>query len=170
MEGSDAERFAQSWEEVVAAWKRHDDAATLLALQNWIEIWDVCFWKGDFSSFPTAYHSNVLIANNTRLQGLSPFRGGEGIDAFRRLREESSDVLSWFRFQIESIERSGDRVAALGTMRTRGRLSGLGIRVPFATIWTILDGKIARAEGFTSRRLALRTLRAGTLEPRRRDA
>jgi ketosteroid isomerase-like protein len=78
------------------------------------------------------------------------------------LREESSDVLSWFRFQIESIERSGDRVAALGTMRTRGRLSGLGIGVPFATIWTIIDGKIAHAEGFTSRRLALRTLRDAT--------
>ena len=158
----DAERFTQLWDEVVDAWEHHDDAATLLALRNWIEIWDTCFWQGDFSTFPTAYHSDVLIANNTRLQGLSLFRGGEGIDAFRRLREESSDVLSWFRFQIESIERSGDRVAALGTMRTRGRLSGVGIRVPFATIWTILDGKIARAEGFTSRRLALRTLRAGT--------
>jgi hypothetical protein len=33
--------------------------------------------------------------------------------------------------------------------------------VPFATIWTILDGKIAHAEGFTSRRVALRDLRAG---------
>ena len=116
---------------------------------------------GDFSTFPTAYHSDALIDNHTRLQGLSLFRGGEGIDAFRRLREESSDVLSWFRFQIESIERSGDRVAALGTMRTRGRLSSLGIRVPFATVWKITDGKIAHAEGFTSRRLALRSLRGG---------
>jgi hypothetical protein len=162
VERSDAGRFTQAWDEVVDAWNHHDDAATLLALQNWIEIWDVCFWQDDFSAFPTAYHSNVLIDNHTRLQRMSLFRGGEGIDAFRRLREESSDVLSWFRFQIKSIERSGDRVAALGTMRTRGRLSGLGIGVPFATIWTIIDGKIAHAEGFTSRRLALRTLRAGT--------
>ncbi len=162
VEESAAGRFTHAWDEVVDAWKHHDDTATLLALQNWIEIWDVCFWQGDFSTFPTAYHSNVLIDNHTRLQGLSLFRGGEGIDAFRRLREESSDVLSWFRFQIESIERSGDRVAALGTMRTRGRLSGLGIGVPFATIWTIMDGKIAQAEGFTSRRLALLTLRGAS--------
>jgi ketosteroid isomerase-like protein len=161
-EGSDAQRFTQLWAAVLDAWEHHDDTATLLAFQNWIEIWDVCFWKGDFSTFPKAYHSNVQINNHTRLKGLSLFRGGEGIDAFRRLREESSDVLSWFRFQIESVERSGDRVAALGTMRTRGRLSGLGIRVPFATIWTIRDGKITQAEGFTSRRVALRTLRAGT--------
>ena len=163
VKGDDAERFARLWDEVLDAWKRHDDAATLLALQNWIEIWDVCFWQGDFSTFPEAYHPNVVVDNHTRLQGLSLFRGGEGIDMFRRLREESSDVLSWFRFQIESIERSGDRLAALGTMRTRGRFSGLGIRVPFATIWTIKDGKIARAEGFTSRRLALRSLRAAGL-------
>ena len=162
VEASDAGRFTQAWDEVVGAWEHHDDTATLLALQNWIEIWDMCFWQGDFSTFPKAYHPNVVVENHTRLQGLSLFRGGVGIDAFRRLREESSDVLSWFRFQIESIERSGDRVAALGTMRTRGRLSGLGIGVPFATIWTIIDGKIAHAEGFTSRRLALRSLRAGT--------
>jgi ketosteroid isomerase-like protein len=162
VEGSDAGRFTQAWDEVVDAWERHDDAATLLALQNWIEIWDVCFWQGDLSTFPRAYHPNVVVENHTRLRGLSLFQGGEGIDAFRRLREESLDVLSWFRFQIASIERSGDRVAALGTMRTHGRLSGLGIGVPFATIWTIIDGKIAHAEGFTSRRLALRSLRAGT--------
>jgi ketosteroid isomerase-like protein len=150
------------WDEVVDAWNQHDDAATLIALQRWIEIWDVCFWQGDFSTFPNAYHADVVVDNHTRLRGLSLFRGGEGIEAFRRLREESSDVLSWFGFQIESIERSGDRVAALGTIRTRGRLSGVRLPVPFATVWTIVDGKIARAEGFTSRRLALRALRATT--------
>lgn len=161
VEGGDAGRFTQAWDEVVDAWEHHDDAATLLALQSWIAAWDVCFWQGDLSTFPNAYHPDVVVENHTRLQGLSLFQGGEGIDVFRRLREESSDVLSWFRFQIESIERSGDRVAALGTMRTRGRLSGLGLGVPFATIWTIIDGRIAHAAGFTSRRLALRSLRAG---------
>lgn len=159
--GGDAERFARAWRQVVDAWDRYDDAATLLALQCWIEVWDACFWQSDLSAFPTAYHSNVVVENHTRLRGLDIFRGGEGIEAFRRLREQSGDVLSWFRFQIESIDRSGDRVAALGTMRTRGRLSGIGFRLPFATMWTIKDGKISHAEGFTSRRAAIRALREG---------
>ncbi len=157
--GVEAVKFARGWDEVVGAWGRHDDAATLLALQRWIKAWDECFWLGEFSAFPAAYHEDVVIQNQTRLRGLSIFRGGEGIDAFRRLREESADVLSWFRFQIETIERAGDRVAALGTMRTRGRLSDIGFRLPFATIWTIADGKITQAEGFTSRRAAVRALR-----------
>ena len=155
----DAARFAQSWDQVVDAWDRHDDAATLLALQNWIEIWDVCFWRSDFSAFHNAYHDDVVVENHTRLRGLDVFRGGQGIEAFRHLREQSADVLKWFRFRIESIERSGDRVAALGTIRTRGRLSGIGFRVPFATIWTIHNGRISRAEGFTSKRRAVRDLR-----------
>ena len=159
--GGDAEQFTRAWEQVIDAWDRHDDAATLLALQRWIEVWDACFWQSDFSAFPSAYQSDVVVENHTRLRGLDIFQGGEGIDAFRRLREQSVDVLSWFRFQIETIERSGDRVAALGTMRTRGRLSGLGFRLPFATIWTIKGGKISRAEGFTSRRAAARALRRG---------
>ena len=101
----------------------------------------------------------MTVENHTRLRGLDIFQGGEGIEAFRRLREQSVEVLSWFRFQIEAIDRSGDRVAALGTMRTRGRLSGIGFRIPFAAIWTIKDGKIFHAEGFTSRRAAARALR-----------
>jgi ketosteroid isomerase-like protein len=157
----EAENFARAWDEVVDAWSRHDDAATLLALQRWIEVWDACFWQSDLSAFPTAYHSHVVVENHTRLRGLDIFRGGEGIETFRHLREQSADVLSWFRFQIESIERSGDRVAALGTMRTRGRLSGIGFRLPFATIWTIKEGKISHAEGFTSRRAAIRALHEG---------
>ena len=161
-EGSEARRFAESWKAVVEAWNAGDDDATLRALRAWIGWWDRCFWNGDFSAFPAAYHSNVQLENHTRLRGLSIFRGGEGIEAFQRLREESADVLSWFEFHIESIERSGDRVVALGTMRTRGRLSGLGVGLPFATLWTISEKKISRAEGFTNRRVALRSLRDET--------
>jgi ketosteroid isomerase-like protein len=147
-----AERFRDCWIEFVRAHQAGDDAAALPALASWIEAWDECFWKRDFSAFEVAYWPDVEIVNRTRLFGV---RERNGIEGLRALRDDVPDVVSNFRFEITGMRRAGDRVIGLGRFRARARYTGILIRLPLAVAWTIRDGRISRIEPFTSRRRAL---------------
>ncbi len=142
------------WEAFVAAFERRDDGACLVALREWILEWDRCFWERDFSAFGSIYSEDVEIRNSLGIVGVQSERGVAG---FQRMRDDLSDVLAGrFRFDIEGFRRRGDDgFVGLGTVRAKGRYTGLVLRHELAIFWTLRGRRISRAEGFISHDRAL---------------
>ena len=155
-----ADRFRAGWTRVTAALAAEDTESLLPAVQEWISAWDECFWSNDLSPFEVAYHPDVEIVNSTRGKGLSLIKEGTGLHLLTEGRKGALDLFSWFGFAIQSVHRSENRLLALGSLRTRGRYSGIPMPVPLGALWTIRDGRISRVEGFTSRKKAFAALEA----------
>jgi ketosteroid isomerase-like protein len=60
-----------------------------------------------------------------------------------------------FEVSNEEIRDLGDRVFSIGTLRIRGKGSGVEVTVPTAIVLTFRDGKIVRFEDFGERSSAL---------------
>lgn len=149
--------ISEPWTRFLAAFRSGDDAVALAALRNYIRVWDDAFWVNDFSSFGAVYTDDVVLTNRSRLSSLLGPAPQAGIDGFERLREDIVEAARFFRFDIAEFRgASGDRLVALGHLRVRGRYTGLVLRTGFAAIWTLRGDKICRAEGFSSRRAAMR--------------
>lgn len=149
--------ISEPWKRFLAAFRSGDDAGALEELRNYIRVWDDAFWTNDFSSFGAVYTDDLVLTNRTRLPGKLDPAPQEDKGGFERLREDIVEAARFFRFDISELRRaSGDRLVALGQLRLRGRYTGLVFRTGFAAIWTLRGDKICRAEGFTSRRAALR--------------
>jgi ketosteroid isomerase-like protein len=71
------------------------------------------------------------------------YRGYEG---FAKLNAELSEVWAEWRVTPERLLDAGDRVVSIETIRGRGRGSGLETTGRFASIWTFVDGRVARIE------------------------
>jgi ketosteroid isomerase-like protein len=85
-----------------------------------------------------------------------------GRDAYERwLRSELPEV--WEEFRAEDLEFRGlddERVMVLGYIRAKGRSSGAEVRVPFAQIGWLRDGKAVRLDGFLDHDSALEAARS----------
>jgi ketosteroid isomerase-like protein len=89
------------------------------------------------------------IAARSGIEGA--FRGHAGMLEFR------ADTLASFDKFEPSFELLdlGERVLAWGTIRVRGRDSGIEIEVPVGGVFDFRDGRIARWQDFGSREKAL---------------
>jgi ketosteroid isomerase-like protein len=81
------------------------------------------------------------------------FRGSEGIRAYCASLD---DVWSEFRILPDSFRDSGDTVLMLGSLRGRGRNSGVTVDESLGMVFDVRDGKIARIRGFLDHAEALR--------------
>jgi ketosteroid isomerase-like protein len=81
------------------------------------------------------------------------FRGSEGIRAYCASLD---DVWSEFRILPDSFRDSGDTVLMLGSLRGRGRSSGVTVDESLGMVFDVRDGKIARIRGFLDHAEALR--------------
>jgi ketosteroid isomerase-like protein len=94
-----------------------------------------------------------------------------GADSF--LQAVTSVFEGWEEsvFEIERVIDRGEDVIALGTLRTRGRATGIEATVPHGEIWTFHAGKVARMCWFNTH---AQTLAAAGLDdggrPRLRSA
>ena len=150
------ERFVAEWNRFADAFEARDHGAGLVALRNWIVAWDECFWAEELEVFAEAYAPDVVAEAHLPFPGKFDFTGLEG---FRWFRDEASDVMSNFRFDVTGLEWEGDRFAGFGHVRTRGRFTRLVFRFPNAVVWTYADRKITRIESFASHRRARALLR-----------
>jgi ketosteroid isomerase-like protein len=67
----------------------------------------------------------------------------------RWLREELPEVWEDFHGEdLEFTELPGGRVLLLGYLQTRGRASGVDVRVPFGQLAQFRDGKVVTLQGF----------------------
>jgi ketosteroid isomerase-like protein len=100
----------------------------------------------DFEWFP------VFAA---RVEG-DVYRGREGIETFLG---EVDETWEEFRPMPEEYRDLGDRVLALGRLKTRGRASGVPSDSPWGGIYDVRGGKISRIRTYLDHGEALRAAR-----------
>ena len=81
------------------------------------------------------------------------YRGREGIETFLG---EVDQTWEEFRPVPEEYRDLGDRVLALGRLRTRGRTSGVPNDSPWGGVYDLRDGKISRIRTYLDHGEALR--------------
>jgi ketosteroid isomerase-like protein len=80
------------------------------------------------------------------------FHGREGLSRFLKDTEESFEV---FQGSISEVKTAGDRVVGIGTIRMRGRRSGIETDVPTAAVFTFRDGLMTHFKDYGDRNKAL---------------
>jgi ketosteroid isomerase-like protein len=80
------------------------------------------------------------------------YRGHEGITA---MMHDLYEVLDEIHFEYDEIHDLGDRVVAVGQMRTRGKASGAVTESPYANVAELRDDKGIRIRGYLDPREAL---------------
>jgi ketosteroid isomerase-like protein len=69
-----------------------------------------------------------------------------GYDGWAQLNDELQEVWAEWRVSCERIIGVDDRVVSIETVRRRGRGSGVHIEARYASIWTLLNGRVTRVE------------------------
>jgi ketosteroid isomerase-like protein len=93
----------------------------------------------------------VLLAARSAVEGA--YRGHNGV---RRFMADNSENFEKFEPDFTDVRDLGDRVLGLGTIRVRGRGSGVETDIPAAGVATFNEkGKMVRWEDFRERHLAL---------------
>jgi ketosteroid isomerase-like protein len=79
----------------------------------------------------------------------------EGIEGFRRLAGEMSEV--WDSWEIEPVQfiENGERVFVAHRVRARGKGSGVEVEQMYWSVWTLRDGKGVRLSLHVDREGAL---------------
>ena len=86
----------------------------------------------------------------------APFTNASGHQGFRAWRADVSDAFEeWSSRPEEVVDAGNAKVLALGKISGRGRGTGLQVDMELHSLYTLVDGKITRVEGFFSRDEAL---------------
>ena len=111
-------------------------------------------WLGSvMDSEDFAWH---LLAPDAELINATgaPFTNASGHEGFRAWRAEVSDAFEEWSSRPEKVVDAGNaKVLALGKISGRG--TGLQVDMELHSLYTLVDGKITRVEGFFSRHEAL---------------
>jgi ketosteroid isomerase-like protein len=62
--------------------------------------------------------------------------------------DDFDDVLDLIHFEYSEIHDLGDRVVAIGRIRTRGKASGAETKSPYANVADVRSGKGIRIRGY----------------------
>jgi ketosteroid isomerase-like protein len=112
------------------------------------------FQRGDLDAWVDSFHRDAeFIPLRAPIQGT--YRGHDGVREFLADNAENFDL---FYPAFESARDLGDRVLAIGTIRVRGKESGVEVEQPMTLVVTYRDGKIARFEAFGDHRKALQAV------------
>jgi ketosteroid isomerase-like protein len=91
---------------------------------------------------------------------MGPFKGTyKGHEGLTRFWTEMQDV--WERFSpemVEVIECGPEKLITVDVVRARGRGSGIETEARGAMLWTLREGKIARAQMFQTKEEALEAI------------
>ena len=112
--------------------------ANVELVRSWFDRWNA----GDRETREEEIHPNAEIV--TRLLGRTE-HGPEGLRRWFREIEEQFD--EWF-VTVEEWRDAGDRVGALGSVRLRGRGSGVAFDAPVGLLFEIQGGRLSRLETF----------------------
>ena len=112
---------------------------------------DAAISRGDVDSFLLGIHPDVeFIPRRAAVQGTY-----HGHDGMRKYIAENAESFDLFEVGNTEFRDLGDRVLAFGTVRVRGRESGVEVTQPTALLVVFQDGKIIRFEDFGERDAAL---------------
>lgn len=100
-------------------------------------------------------HPQVEIVNPPEFPVRGTYRGHDGV---RQWKTDAFDVIDELEVETEKLIDVGDGETVVMLLRLRGLASHTRIPIdePWAAVWTIRDGKLLRAQGYVSRREAMR--------------
>ena len=78
-----------------------------------------------------------------------------GLEGMRQFFADTAETFEIFRLDYTDIRDLGDRVLAIGSIRVRGRGSGVETNIPTAAIAQYRDGLLWRFKDYGEARLAL---------------
>jgi ketosteroid isomerase-like protein len=108
------------------------------------------FQRGDHDAWIEGFHDNCdFVPRRAPIQGA--YRGRDALRGFLADNAENFDL---FQPAYDDVRDLGDRVLAIGTLRVRGKESGIEVAVPSALVVTYREGKVARFEDFGDKREA----------------
>jgi ketosteroid isomerase-like protein len=79
-----------------------------------------------------------------------------GHDGMRRFIEDTHEMFEVFHASYPDVRDLGDRILAIGSIRMRGKVSGVETDVPTAVIAEFRDGLLLRFKDYGDARSALR--------------
>ena len=114
-------------------------------------------WEGLGDANPSwldLYDEACEIRNPPEFPARGPFVGHAGV---RQWRTEIWEVFSELRHEVTDLIDLDDRDAVLTIQRTVGRMrhTGLPVNVEWASVFTLREGKVFRAQGYSTRAEAL---------------
>jgi ketosteroid isomerase-like protein len=107
--------------------------------------------RGDLVDIPETVHPEAVF---------EPLRSGTegafvGHDGMRRFIADTEEMFAVFRISYTDVRDLGDRVLAIGSIRMRGRGSGVEADVPTAAVAEYRDGLLWRFKDYGDARAAL---------------
>ena len=107
--------------------------------------------RGDTGAALELVHSEVVF-EPLRAATEGAFVGHEGLSRFLA---DTLETFALFRVDLTDVRDLGNRVLAIGTIRVRGRASGVETDIPTASISQYRDGLLWRYKDYGDDRLAL---------------
>ena len=96
--------------------------------------------RGDFEAFVEFAHPDcVFEPRRTATEGVY-----EGRDGVRKFAADTAETFDVFHAEYPEIRDLGDRILAIGTIRVRGRGSGLETHIASAAVAEYRDGLVWR--------------------------
>ena len=101
--------------------------------------------------------AQVEISNPPAFPVRGTYRGHDGV---RQWRTDAFDVIDELEVETEKLIDVGDGETVVMLLRLRGVASHTRIPIDetWAAVWTIRNGKLLRAQGYISRREAMRAV------------
>jgi ketosteroid isomerase-like protein len=101
--------------------------------------------RGDMDAVFAKLDPEVEFVEAADYPGASTYHGPEGVQrALDGWREAWGEI----RLELDELVELGDRVLTVGRQHVRAEFSGVGFQAPLATLWTLREGRVARAEHF----------------------
>jgi ketosteroid isomerase-like protein len=117
-------------------------------LRHGYDAWN----RGDWTSMEALLAPDFEVDATDRVLNPDHY---EGIEGFRRLAGEMSEV--WDSWEIEPVQfiENGERVFVAHRVRARGKGSGVEVEQMYWSVWTLRDGKGVRLSLHVDREGAL---------------
>ena len=100
---------------------------------------------GDIEGMLELYDEAIVHQPSPEWPDAEPTKGKA---AFREITEDWMSLWQSMEIETETVEAYGDRVLAIGSWRTTGRVSGVEGTMPIQIVYTVRDGRITRLEWF----------------------
>jgi SnoaL-like domain len=148
----------QTWPAFLAALDSGDQEALMSAFDDQQRAFAAAVLALDVEALDSNIDPAYELHNHSDFFGWRDvYRGIDGMVAWAG---EINDTVGEFDFEIERIERFGDRLVTLGRMRASGRASQIQAEFAWAQVWTLRGENILRIDVFTDHERALAAARA----------
>ena len=91
-------------------------------------------------------------------QALPGAASAYGIEAVERYMRSFAKHWEQIRFEPQEYVDAGDQVVVVARLVGRGKKSGVEVTRTWAYVWTVLDGKALRMDGYETRSEALKAV------------